>query len=229
MCEGIPLEAVGALVKVTGRQRGKMLVGPADESKHARDEVAVKSGHPRREVVRQQQRCDEDDGDQGGRKALDAASVEGGEEGGRRGLLLAKERAGDDKARDDKEDIDAHEASGQPRGVHVEEDDRDHRDCTQAIHVGPILSVRRSACGREAAAGRVAQLCSGAILGDHLQCASNTRRCLEGYWCNLSWRPIRRRVPCSRRMISANWAALLDVVLVVCADQLPTIVAWPTR
>eukprot|EP00966_Prymnesium_polylepis_P334913 7390267-Prymnesium_polylepis.1 len=80
--ERIPLETVGTLVKVPCGKCGKMLVGPADESKHARDKVAVESGHPRRDIVRQQQRCDEDDGDQGWRKALDAASVEGDEEGG---------------------------------------------------------------------------------------------------------------------------------------------------
>ena len=46
--------------------------------------------------------------------------------------------AGDQKARDDEEDVDADEATAHPAWKRVEGDDRQDRDAPQAVDVGPI-------------------------------------------------------------------------------------------
>ena len=54
-------------------------------------------------------------------------------------MLLAKERACDDVAGDDKEDVDADKAARQPRHVRVEDDDGEDGDGAEAVNVGTIV------------------------------------------------------------------------------------------
>jgi hypothetical protein len=51
---------------------------------------------------------------------------------------FALDDAGDEVAGDDKEDVDTDEATGEAADVRVIEDDREYRDCTQAVDVRTI-------------------------------------------------------------------------------------------
>ena len=61
------------------------------------------------------------------------------------GGALRENDSRNEKARDDKEDVDADEASGKPGAIGMEDDHAEHRERAQSVDVGSEIERRRSA------------------------------------------------------------------------------------
>ena len=108
-----------------------------------RNELAGEQGK-----VAEGQRCPQNE-QQGRKQPPDATTVERGDAQPALGLLAVQDQR-DQIARDDKEDIDAEVAPRHEPGIYMEQQHRQHGQCTQTIDVGSVSDQAQAARVRNA-------------------------------------------------------------------------------
>ena len=132
-----------------------------------------------------ERRDDSDDDDKAGgwNDPAGAAAIEGEDRGPLGGHPFPEEDAGDDKPRDDEEDVDADVSAREPRNGGVEQDDQEDRHGAEPLDVGPERSVAGIGPGLVPRGG-----VAGNIDGHHAVCGAHRGAFLgRGIF---GWRPL---------------------------------------